>query len=75
MTIVPDVSHVRSRCALSWATVAAGYAENSDGSGLAVKRSTNGYLGIAGTTPPAAADSSEGDSLPGRIDRLAVESA
>ncbi|MGW4400451.1 hypothetical protein ACWEHA_34595 [Amycolatopsis nivea] len=65
-----------------WATtfhenppVSAGYGRTSDGYGFAIRRSINGYLSLAGATPVFAADSPEGDPLPGRIDRPAVESA
>lgn len=65
-----------------WATefrakppVSAGYARTSDGYGFAIRRSLNGYLSMAGTTPVFAADSPEGDPMPGRIDRPAVGSA
>lgn len=50
----------------------AGYASTSDGYGFAIRRSLEGYLSIAGTTPVFAADSPEGDPLPDRIDRPAA---
>ncbi|MBB1154266.1 hypothetical protein [Amycolatopsis dendrobii] len=65
-----------------WATefeadpsLSAGYARTADGYGFAIRRSLNGYLSMAGTTPVFPADSPEGDPLPGRIDWPAVGSA
>lgn len=48
-----------------------GYARTSDGFGLTITQSVNGYLSIAGTTPPFASDSAEGAPLPATIDRPA----
>lgn len=46
-----------------------GYTQTPDGYGLAITQSLNGYLSIAGATPPFAPDSAVGDPLPTRIDR------
>ncbi|MEV6771257.1 hypothetical protein AB0N05_21820 [Nocardia sp. NPDC051030] len=44
------------------------YARTSDGYGLTVTQSVNGYLSMAGSTPPFAPDSDEGGPLPTGID-------
>ena len=64
MAIVSDVSPVRPGLGdgVRWLR------GNPDGSGFAIS-------GIAGMTPPTAADSPEGDPFAGRIDRPAAESA
>jgi hypothetical protein len=46
----------------------AGYARISDGYGLAIRQSVNGFLSMSGSTPPFASDSVEGSPLPPRID-------
>lgn len=46
-----------------------GYARTSDGYGLTITQSVNGYLSMSGSTPPFASDSVEGNPLPSRIDR------
>ncbi|MBO0881725.1 MAG: hypothetical protein J2P17_15565 [Mycobacterium sp.] len=45
-----------------------GYARTSDGYGLTITQSVNGYLSLSGATPPFASDSVEGTVLPSRID-------
>ncbi|MFI1915038.1 hypothetical protein [Nocardia sp. NPDC020380] len=44
-----------------------GYAETPDGYGLTLTQSVNGYLSMAGTTPPFPADSEAGSALPARV--------
>ncbi|MFJ4658122.1 hypothetical protein ACIP5Y_43220 [Nocardia sp. NPDC088792] len=46
-----------------------GYGSTPDGYGLTVTQSINGYLSLAGSTPPFPAGSDEGDPPPLRIDR------
>lgn len=52
-----------------------GDTRTSDGYGLTVSQSVNGYLSMSGSTPPFAFDSDEGDPLPTRIDHPAESAA
>ncbi|MEU6580747.1 hypothetical protein [Nocardia sp. NPDC046763] len=46
----------------------AGYARTPDGYGFALNQSLNGYLSLAGTTPPFDPESEAGEPLPTHID-------
>ncbi|WP_040790840.1 hypothetical protein [Nocardia paucivorans] len=48
-----------------------GYTRTSDGYGLTITQSVNGYLSLSGSTPPFVHGSIEGDPLPARIDHPA----
>lgn len=48
-----------------------GHVRTSDGYGLAIRQTVNGYLSMSGSTPPFASGSVEGNPLPSRIDRPA----
>ncbi|MGW4117295.1 hypothetical protein [Nocardia sp. NPDC004711] len=45
-----------------------GYANTPDGYGFALTQSVNGYLSLAGTTPPFDPESDAGDPMPARIE-------
>ncbi|MFC5747945.1 hypothetical protein [Actinomadura rugatobispora] len=46
----------------------AGYTRTTDGFGISVRQSVDGYLSVSGTTPLFGADSDKGRPLPPRID-------
>ncbi|MFI6870195.1 hypothetical protein [Nocardia sp. NPDC050406] len=48
-----------------------GYARTSDGYGLTLTQSVNGYLSMSGTTPPFVPDPADTSSFPTEIDRVA----
>lgn len=48
-----------------------GDAQTSDGYGLTITQSVDGYLSMSGSTPPFAFDSAEGSPLPTRIEHPA----